>query len=62
MAKYNIRTETLSLKELSEMPDSVIFACTSLASIVLHGYPSVREAKCITTMNKTWVLLKGRED
>lgn len=62
MAKYNIQTETLSLKKLSEMPDSVIFACTSLASIVLHGHPSVREAKCITTMSKIWVLLKGRED
>lgn len=33
---------------------------TALTSLVLHGSPSVRDAMCITTMNKTWVLFKGR--
>lgn len=37
-------------------------AYTSLANIVLHGYPSVRNVMCIITMNKTWVLLKEEED
>lgn len=54
----NVQTETLFLKELSGMLHPVISAYTSLANIVLHGYPPVREVKCITTMNKTWVLLK----
>lgn len=34
----------------------------SLTSLVLHGSPCMREAMCITTTNKTWILLKERRD